>query len=380
MEEQKRGIGCALLAVAVVIALLLGTSGGVVLGWLVAARSQAGSPVEQPSATREAGVTPEITQVPLTEDSAIVDAVAEVKPAVVTVINTLPPQRDMFGQVIEPKASGSGVIISEEGYIVTNNHVVENAQSLEVIYADDTKVPATLIGADSFSDLAVIKVEGDVPDVAEFGDSAALKPGEPAIAIGSPLGVFKGTVTVGVVSAVDRRIEVAEGLWMEGLIQTDAAINQGNSGGPLINVAGQVIGINTIVVRRSGTGAVAEGLGFSIASNTVKEVTQQIIQYGKVRRPYLGVKWVPVDPTVASAYELPAEFGAYVQEVEAGTPAAEAGLQSGDIITAIDGQPIDAENGFVTVLMRFDPGQEVEMTVIRDGSEMTVTVTLGTRD
>jgi 2-alkenal reductase len=380
MEEQKRGIGCALLAVAVVIALLLGTGGGVVLGWLVAARSQAGSPVEQPSSTQEAVRATEVTEVPLTEDSAIVDAVAEVKPAVVTVINTLPPQRDMFGQVIEPKASGSGVIISEEGYIVTNNHVVENAQSLEVIYADDTKVPATLIGADSFSDLAVIKVEGDVPDVAEFGDSAALKPGEPAIAIGSPLGVFKGTVTVGVVSAVDRRIEVAEGLWMEGLIQTDAAINQGNSGGPLINVAGQVIGINTIVVRRSGTGAVAEGLGFSIASNTVKEVTQQIIQYGKVRRPYLGVKWVPVDPTVASAYELPAEFGAYVQEVEAGTPAAEAGLQSGDIITAIDGQPIDAENGFVTVLMRFDPGQEVEMTVIRDGSEMTVTVTLGTRD
>jgi 2-alkenal reductase len=380
MEEQKRGIGCALLAVAVVMALLLGTGGGVVLGWLVAARSQAGSPVEQPSPTQEAVPTTEIAGVTLTEDSAIVDAVAEVKPAVVTVINTLPPQRDMFGQVIEPKASGSGVIISEEGYIVTNNHVVENAQSLEVIYADDTKVPATLIGADSFSDLAVIKVEGDVPDVAELGDSAALKPGEPAIAIGSPLGVFKGTVTVGVVSAVDRRIEVAEGLWMEGLIQTDAAINQGNSGGPLINAAGEVIGINTIVVRGSGTGAVAEGLGFSIASNTVKEVTQQIIQYGKVRRPYLGVRWVPVDPTVASAYELPAEFGAYVQEVEAGTPAAEAGLQSGDIITAIDGQPIDAENGFVTVLMRFDPGQEVEMTVIRDGSEMTVAVTLGTRD
>jgi 2-alkenal reductase len=272
------------------------------------------------------------------------------------------------------------VIISQDGYIVTNNHVVENAQSLEVIYADDTKVPATLIGADSFSDLAVVQVEGDVPAVAQLGDSSALKPGEPAIAIGSPLGVFKGTVTVGVVSAVDRRIEVAEGLWMEGLIQTDAAINQGNSGGPLINAAGEVIGINTIVVRGSGTGAVAEGLGFSIASNTVKEVSQQIIEYGKVRRPYLGVRWAPVDPTVASAYELPAEFGAYVQEVEPGTPAEDAGLQPGDIITAIDGQPIDAENGFVTVLMRFDPGEEVDLTIVRDGTEMTVTVTLDTRD
>jgi len=379
-EEHKRGIGYALLAVAVIAGLLMGTGGGVVIGWLVAGRTQAGSPVEQPSPTREAVTTTEITQVTLTEDSAIVEAVAEVRPAVVTVINTLPPGRDMFGQVVEPKASGSGVIISQDGYIVTNNHVVENAQSLEVIYADDTKVPVTLIGADSFSDLAVVQVEGDVPAVAQLGDSAALKPGEPAIAIGSPLGVFKGTVTVGVVSAVDRRIEVAEGLWMEGLIQTDAAINQGNSGGPLINAAGQVIGINTIIVRGSGTGAVAEGLGFSIASNTVKEVSQQIIQYGKVRRPYLGVRWAPVDPTVASAYELPVQFGAYVQEVEPGTPAEEAGLQPGDIITAIDGQPIDAENGFVTVLMRFDPGQEVEMTIVRDGSEMTVAVTLGTRE
>jgi 2-alkenal reductase len=318
--------------------------------------------------------------VTVTEDSAIVEAVADVKPAVVTVINTLPPQRDMFGRVVEPQASGSGVIISVEGYIVTNNHVVENSQSLEVIYADDTKVPATLVGGDAFSDLAVLQVAGEVPDVAELGDSAALLPGEPAIAIGSPLGVFKGTVTVGVVSAVGRRLQVAEGLWMEGLIQTDAAINQGNSGGPLINSAGQVIGINTAIVRGSQMGAVAEGLGFSIASNTVKEVSAQIIQFGKVRRPYLGVQWVPVDPQVASAYDLPVEFGAYIQEVEPGTPADRAGLEPGDIITAIDGQPIDAENGFVTVLMRFDPGDEVELTVVRDGREITVNVTLGTRE
>jgi S1-C subfamily serine protease len=382
MEEQKRQRGCgyAVIAVLVIAGLLLTTGGGVLLGWLIGRGTISPSPVAQPSPTREAVRPTQVTHVTVTEDSAIVEAVAEVKPAVVTVINTLPPQRDIFGQVVEPQASGSGVIISEGGYIVTNNHVVENSQSLEVIYADDTKVPATLIGADVFSDLAVVQVAGEVPDVAELGDSATLQPGEPAIAIGSPLGVFKGTVTVGVVSAVDRRLEVAEGLWMEGLIQTDAAINQGNSGGPLINSAGQVIGINTAIVRGSQLGAVAEGLGFAIASNTVKEVSEQIIQFGKVRRPYLGVQWVPVDPQVASAYELPAEFGAYVQEVEPGTAADRAGLKPGDIITAIDGQPIDEDNGFVTVLMRFDPGDEVELTVVRDGREIMVNVTLGTRE
>jgi S1-C subfamily serine protease len=379
MEEQKHGFGYALIAVVVIAVLLLVTGGGVALGWLVRGLT-AGSPVAQPTPTRAAVRPTEVTSITLTEDSAIVEAVADVRPAVVTVINTLPPQRDIFGQVVEPKASGSGVIIDERGYIVTNNHVVENSQTLEVIYADDTKVPATLVGADPFSDLAVLLVEGVMPDVAELGDSAALQPGEPAIAIGSPLGVFKGTVTVGVVSAVDRRIEVAEGLWMEGLIQTDAAINQGNSGGPLINAAGQIIGINTIVVRGSGSGVVAEGLGFSIASNTVKEVSGQIIEFGHVRRPYLGVGWVPVDPRVASAYDLPVQFGAYVQEVEPGTPADRAGLEPGDIITAIEGEAIDAENGFVTVLMRFDPGEEVQITVFRDGREIAVTVTLGTRE
>jgi serine protease Do len=379
MEEQKRGFGYTCLVVAVIVALLVGMGGGVVLGWLIS-RASTSSPAVQPSPTRAVVRPTQVTNVTVTQDSAIVEAVADVKPAVVTVINTLPPQRDMFGQVVEPQASGSGVIISEEGYIVTNNHVVENSQSLEVIYADDTKVPATLVGADAFSDLAVLQVAGEVPDVAELGDSATLLPGEPAIAIGSPLGVFKGTVTVGVVSAVGRRLQVAEGLWIEGLIQTDAAINQGNSGGPLINAAGQVIGINTAIVRGSQTGAVAEGLGFSIASNTVKEVSAQIIQFGKVRRPYLGVQWVPVDPQVASAYDLPVEYGAYIQEVEPGTPADRAGLEPGDIITAIDGQPIDAENGFVTVLMRFDPGDEVELTVVRDGREIPVNVTLGTRE
>ncbi len=353
-------------------AVLLGAGGGAVVGGL-AGYTAASYRIPSPSPTPAATTATEVTRLTLTEDSAIIEAVTKVKPAVVTVINTLPPQVGFFGQISEPQASGSGVIMDERGYIVTNNHVVENSRSLEIIFADDTKASATLVGADAFSDVAVVRVEGQVPAVAELGDSAALQPGEPVIAIGSPLGDFKGTVTVGVVSALNRRLEVGGGTTLEGLIQTDAAINQGNSGGPLVSALGQVIGINTAIV--SGT----EGLGFAIPSNTVKEIADQLIQFGHLERPYLGIRWATIDPRVASAYDLPVQFGAYVQEVESGTPADRAGLQAGDIITAIEDQTIDEQNSLVNILMRFDPGEEVQITVVRNRREITLDVTLGSR-
>jgi 2-alkenal reductase len=379
MNNKSNGLRPALIIVAMIIALLFGTAGSAVVGGL-AGYIVASYRVPAVSTAPDVGVAPAPTYLTLTEQSAIISAVAKVKPAVVTVINTLPPQRGFFGQILEPQASGSGVIIDEQGHIVTNNHVVENSRSLEVIFADDTKVPATLIGADAFSDLAVIRVEGSVPATAKLGDSATLQPGEPVIAIGSPLGDFKGTVTVGVVSALDRRLELGGGLTMEGLIQTDAAINQGNSGGPLVNALGQVIGINSAIVRGSGMGGpVAEGLGFAIPSNVVEEVTQQLIEYGHVRRPYLGVEWVPITPRTASAYNLPVQFGAYVQDVQPGSPADIGGLQQGDILTTIDDQAIDEDNNLVTILMRFDPGESVHITVVREQEEVTLNVTLGTR-
>jgi S1-C subfamily serine protease len=378
-NHQRSGCTTGLSLAVVVLALLFGTCGGAIVGGLAgytAATYRAPSTPAPPPPV----VTPSSTYLTLTEDSAIVSAVAVVKPAVVTVINTLPPQRGFFGQILEPQASGSGVIISEEGYIVTNNHVVENNQSLEVIFADDSKVPASLVGADVYSDLAVLRVQGGVPATAELGESGALQPGEPVIAIGSPLGDFKGTVTVGVVSALDRRLDVGGGLTMEGLVQTDAAINQGNSGGPLVNTLGQVIGINTAIVRGSGaSGVVAEGLGFAIPSDVVKEVTAQLVAYGTVRRPYLGVDSVSITPRIASAYNLPVEFGAYIQAVQPGSPADISGLKAGDIITAIDDQAIDEQNSLVTILMRFDPGQNVQVTAVRGGDEITLNVTLGSR-
>jgi serine protease Do len=385
MEEPRRGCGPALGIVVVVMAVLFGAAGGAIAGGLVGyttANYQASSaaPAAQVEVHAAEVAAPAATYLTLTEDSAIISAVAKVKPAVVTVINTMPAQRGYFGQILEPQASGSGVIISDEGYVVTNNHVVENSQTLEVIYADDTKVAATLVGADSYSDLAVLRVDGEVPATAELGDSSMLQPGEPVIAIGSPLGDFKGTVTVGVVSALDRSLDVGGGVTMEGLIQTDAAINEGNSGGPLVNAMGQVIGINTAIVRGTGmTDTVAEGLSFAIPSDSAREVTAQLIQYGEVRRPYLGVDWVALTPRIAAAYNFPVEYGAYIQEVQPRSPADNAGLRSGDIITAIGGQAIDDANNMLTVLMRFDPGQQVAVTVVRDGQEITLDVTLGSR-
>ncbi len=379
MNDTRRGFAYTVVVVALVISVLGGMLSGALVGGLAGYLVASSSPAS-PSAAAPVQTKTEVTRVTLTEDSAIIEAVAKVEPAVVTVINTMPSQVGFFGQILEPQASGSGVVISEEGYVVTNNHVVENSQGLNVIFSDDTKVSATLVGADIFSDLAVLRVEGEVPALADLGDSTVLQPGEPVIAIGSPLGDFKGTVTVGVVSALDRRLEVGGGLAMEGLIQTDAAINQGNSGGPLVNALGEVIGINTAIVRGSGAGGpVAEGLGFAIPSNTVKEVAEQLIEHGRVRRPYLGIESVAITPRIASAYDLPVEFGAYIQDVEPGGPADRGGLLPGDIISAIDGQAIDEQNSLVTILMRSDPGEEVQLTVFREGNELALEVTLGER-
>ncbi len=319
-------------------------------------------------------------------NTAVEQAVAQVGPAVVTVVNHLQSQSgvDIFGFPVapseDPQASGSGVIISKDGYLITNNHVVEGYQKLEVIFRDGRSVDATLVGTDPFADVAVLKITAPVPGVAGFGNSDALNPGESVIAIGSPLGDYKNTVTVGVVSATGRTISTQDGYQMEDLIQTDAAINHGNSGGPLVNLAGQVIGINTLVVRGSGSSSdQAEGLGFAIASNTVKAVSDQLIAKGYVSRPYLGITWALVTPDIAQANGLPAQSGVYVKSVGDGSPAAQAGLQVGDIITQVDSTPLDADHPFINALLRYSVGQEVQVTVARGAQTLTLKVTLGER-
>ena len=297
----------------------------------------------------------------------ITDVVAAVEPAVVTVIGEIPGQRTFFGYTGDQQVSGSGFIISEQGYIVTNNHVIEGVQFVSVILSDGTEVPAEIISKDVFSDLAVLKISAEVPAVAVMGDSDQLKPGETVIAIGSPLGDFRNSVTTGVISATGRMLDTGQGYEMENLLQTDAAINSGNSGGPLVNLAGEVIGVNTLVVRGNNAGAAAEGLGFAIPSNTALLISNQIVEKGYFARPYLGVQVQHIDPTAAARYDLPVEWGAFVVKVGGNTPAERAGIQAGDIIVRIGNVSLDVDTVFINALFTFQPGDVVEVEIIRNG-------------
>jgi serine protease Do len=311
-------------------------------------------------------------------ETAITQTVEKVGPAVVTVIGTVPGQVTFFGQSPDGQSSGSGVIISPDGYIVTNNHVVESANDLAVILSDGTQLPAKLISTDIFADLAVVKADGTMPAVAMIGNSDNLKSGETVIAIGSPLGEFRNTVTVGVISATGRMLDSGNGYFMEDLLQTDAAINQGNSGGPLVNLNGEVIGINTLIVRGgNGSSTVAEGLGFAIPSNTARFIAERIISQGYFARPYLGVNYQSINPSIASRYDLPAQWGAYVTDVDSTGPAANAGLQPGDIIFSIGEQSIDEANSYINTLFTYQPGDQVTIKALREGQEVTFEVTLG---
>ena len=297
---------------------------------------------------------------PATGADPLVLAVSRVTPATVTVI-------------VNDGSSGSGVFIRADGYLVTNNHVVEGGSRFEIIYADGSRVTAELVGAATEFDLAVLKVADKAPAVAVLGDSGAVAPGSRVAAIGSALGGFRNTVTAGVLSAHNRRLGD-----LDGLLQTDAAINHGNSGGPLINLAGEIIGINVAVVRGSGTDA-AEGLGFSIPSNTVRVVAEQLISNGRVVRPYLGITFEPLNPQLASESGLSVVQGAYVQQVVANGPSAQAGLKVGDAIVALGGQTIDDQHPLPQVLLQYRSGQSLELTVARGDSQFKLTVMLSQR-
>jgi serine protease Do len=365
------------IAVAGVAALSGAVAGGLAV---YRAIGPANSPVATPVlGSRQAEpVSVEPVQIDTANiETTITDAVEKIGPAVVTVVGNIPGQQSFFGRVPDQQVSGSGVIINQQGYIITNNHVVEGTDQVAVILADGTQLDAEIVGTDKYADLAVLKVNDPVPAVAGLGNSDALKPGETVIAIGSPLGDFKNTVTVGVVSATGRSIDTGDGYQIEDLIQTDAAINSGNSGGPLVDLAGEVIGINTLVVRGSGTGAIAEGLGFAIPANTVQAVSEQIIQKGYFSRPYLGIRWQPITPGIARAYNLPVEWGAYVTNIMADSPAAAANLRQGDIITRVGDVSLDENHAYINALFTYQPGDKITIGLVRNGRNMELEVTLG---
>jgi 2-alkenal reductase len=313
-------------------------------------------------------------------ESEITKVVDTVGPAVVTVTANIPTTSTYFWFQTNYNSTsmGSGVIISEEGYILTNNHVVDGATELSVELADGTIYPAKLISTDEFTDLAVLKAEGTMPAVAKLGESNNLKSGETVVAIGSPLGNFKNTVTVGVVSATGRFLQNDQGYQMENLIQTDAAINQGNSGGPLVNLAGEVVGINVMIVRGSSTTSTyAEGLGFAIPSDTARLIADQIIANGSFSRPYLGIQWADITPRMARNYGFPVDYGVYVLDVVNGGPAKNGGIRQNDIIVKIGDYEITDESAFYNCLFKYSPGETVAITVIRNGKEQALDVLLG---
>ena len=372
------------LYILLIIAMagLSGLTGAIVGGVVVyrAIRQQPANlpgPVQEllPPSTTNPGQT--LTLNTTDVETAITTSVEKVGPTVVTVVGTIPGQMTFFGPTGEQMVSGTGFFIADNGYIITNNHVVEGTQEVNIILSDGTQQKATIVGTDRYSDIAVLKTDGNVPAVAKLGNSEVLQPGESVIAIGSPLGNFKNTVTVGVVSATGRAIDTGNGYQIEDLIQTDAAINHGNSGGPLVNLAGEVVGVNTLVVRNTNSGDVAEGLGFAIPVNTAQAVAQQIIEKGYFARPYLGISFQPIDPEIAAIYNLPAQWGVYVTKVDGNSPASQAGLQPGDIITKIGDITLDETHSYVNTLFKFRPGDQIPLEVVRGNETIQVQVTLG---
>lgn len=279
-------------------------------------------------------------------------------------------------------ASGSGIIISEDGYILTNNHVVSSSSSESSYYQiseatkitvtlfnDETEYEAKIVGQDEQTDLAVIKIEKTGLTKAEFADSDDVKVGEFAMAVGNPVNMTS-TVTTGIISAVNRKITDSDGKTYT-CIQTDAAINSGNSGGALVNSEGKVIGINTL--KLSGTGI--EGIGFAIPINSTTDITSQLIQYSKVKRPYIGISGIDLDESTAQKYNL--VVGVYVKSVEDFSSAEKGGLKSGDVIIEADGKSIKTMDELNEIKNSHQIGDEMKLKINRDGTEKEITITLG---
>jgi serine protease Do len=322
----------------------------------------------------------------------IVDIVKKSSPAVVNIdtertvtrsFGGLPFDLDMdpffeefFGQImprgtqrVPQRAKGSGFIVNKDGYILTNNHVIEKADDIKVTLMDGRSFEAKKVGQDPTFDLAVIKIKADNLPWLELGDSDKSEVGEWVVAIGNPLG-FENSVTAGVISAKNRTLQAAD-VNFQGFLQTDAAINPGNSGGPLIDLSGKVVGINTAIVPY------AQGIGFAVPINMAKQVMDDLIKHGEVRRGWLGVMVQQLTPSLVEAYKIPFKEGAIVADVQSGSPAAKYGLERGDVITAIDGKKVKGTQDVILFIRNKMAGDKVEVEVYRDGGKKSFDVVLG---
>ncbi|MBA3640255.1 MAG: DegQ family serine endoprotease [Acidobacteria bacterium] len=365
-------------------ALLL--TGGLV-GWTAADRGAGaiGASVDTPAAVERTVDPAAGTYAPVVERAGPAVVTIRSERMVRSVSQELPDHplfREFFGdqsrgQRPQPDrregGMGSGVIVRQDGYILTNNHVVDKAEVVNVELTDGRSFKAKVVGTDAPSDLAVLKIEGSNLQTLTLGDSDDVRVGDIVLAVGNPLGIGQ-TVTMGIVSAKGRATGGAGDGSFEDFIQTDAAINRGNSGGALVNTAGELIGINSQILSPSGVNI---GIGFAIPTNMARNVMTQLINGGEVRRGKLGVTIQGITPALAESLGLNGTTGALVGDVEAGSPAAKAGIKSGDVITAINGESVKDSNVLRNEIAQLQPGTSVKITILRDGKEQILDATLG---
>jgi serine protease Do len=304
-----------------------------------------------------------------TEEQAIENAVKIASPAVVQINITAVAQSPWGFPLGEQEGLGSGFIITSNGYVLTNNHVVEGATKITVVLKDGREFPGTVVGTDATSDVAVVKINGtNLPTIA-MGDSSVLSVGQKVIAIGNPYGLSQ-TVTVGYISALERNIQVSSTETLVGVVQTDAAINPGNSGGPLIDLSGRVVAMNTMIYQN------AQGLGFAVSINTARKVYDSIVKTGKVTWPALGISGATVTSSIVQLYNLKVSQGVYVAQVTAGGGAQAAGIKAGDVITSIDGRQMTTIDAVLSYVRSKNVGDVVQVVVDRLGETKTFPVTL----
>jgi S1-C subfamily serine protease len=391
--RRSRTMGVGRTVMVGVLGTLVGLSAGISGGIVNAAETPASTGT--PSTSQATG-----------DNEIIIGVVERVAPAVVTINVTTNATESQFPggngpQGFVQQGTGSGVIIEPDGLILTNHHVVEDADTVNVVLADGRTFDGTVAGIDTYTDLAFVRVDATGLPTAELGDSSAIRIGQLAIAMGDPLGEFPGSVSAGIVSGLDRSVVVADmssggATRLNHLIQTDAAINPGNSGGPLLDGDGKVVGIDT---AQAGS---AQGIGFAIPIDLAKPIIEQVKAGQDIARPWIGIYYQPLDAQVAQDNSLDVTDGAWIHvstegqaegegqgegqgqtqvpdAIVADSPAADAGLKAEDIVTAIDGQAIDREHPLDLVLLTHAPGDTVTLTVLRDGASQSIEVTLGTR-
>lgn len=368
--QSNKAVLISILIVAGILVILgAGISGGILI-------QKALTPSSTPALTSGTDGNTAVTQ----EESTIASVAEKVNPSVVSIVGTT--QTRSYYRTISGQAAGTGIIVSSDGYVMTNNHVIENTSDIAVVDSEGNQYEnVTVIGRDPLNDVAFLKIKSDKTFTpAELGNSSTLRIGQQVVAIGNALGQYSNTVTSGIVSGTGRPITASSGSQTEtltDLIQTDASINPGNSGGPLVNMAGQVIGINTAIVED------ANGIGFAIPINSTKGVLAEVLQNGKVSRAYLGVNYLIVTPDVAEEYDLPVKQGAYLyassgNAVASGSPADKAGLQTGDVITKVNAVSIGKAGSLSSIIGQYRPNDKVTITFLRDGQTKTTEVTFST--